>query len=232
MSTLTIGKLANAAGVGIDTVRFYERAGLLNKPQRTASGYRLYAASDVARLRFIRRAKGLGFSLPEIAELLRLNDSGEEVPPRPLTPHISPGPNPRVASGAHWENERDSESRPDHEQTTYRGRDGRAVAESPGRKRDQAAAGKYQRQRRVGPELAQRREEAGHAQPRGSTNGSRQAQHPVAEREPPAEMDHGIPFAGPAASCAECKSVRCALTGFASRYRSPSHLTARARAAL
>ena len=76
MSTLTIGKLANAAGVGIDTVRFYERAGLLNRPQRTASGYRLYAGSDVARLRFIRRAKGLGFSLEEIAELLRLNDGG------------------------------------------------------------------------------------------------------------------------------------------------------------
>ena len=76
MSTLTIGKLANAAGVGIDTVRFYERAGLLNKPRRTASGYRLYAASDVGRLRFIRRAKTLGFSLEEIAELLRLNDGG------------------------------------------------------------------------------------------------------------------------------------------------------------
>jgi len=76
MSTLTIGKLANAADVGIDTVRFYERAGLLNKPRRTASGYRLYAASDVARLRFIRRAKALGFSLEEIAELLRLNDGG------------------------------------------------------------------------------------------------------------------------------------------------------------
>ena len=76
MSTLTIGKLANAAGVGIDTVRFYERAGLLNRPQRTASGYRLYIGSDVARLRFIRRAKALGFSLEEIAELLRLNDGG------------------------------------------------------------------------------------------------------------------------------------------------------------
>ena len=76
MSTLTIGKLANAAGVGIDTVRFYERAGLLNRPQRTASGYRLYAGSDVARLRFIRRAKALGFSLEEIGELLRLNDGG------------------------------------------------------------------------------------------------------------------------------------------------------------
>ena len=74
MATLTIGRLANAAKVGIDTVRFYERAGLLRKPQRTAAGYRLYAESDVARLCFIRRAKALGFSLEEVGELLRLND--------------------------------------------------------------------------------------------------------------------------------------------------------------
>ena len=76
MSTLTIGKLASAAEVGVDTVRFYERAGLLKKPPRTASGYRLYDAADVARLRFIRRAKALGFSLDEIVELLKLNDGG------------------------------------------------------------------------------------------------------------------------------------------------------------
>ena len=73
MHGLTIGKLAREAGVGIDTVRFYERAGLLPKAQRTASGYRLYASSDADRLRFIRRAKALGFSLEEIAELLQLN---------------------------------------------------------------------------------------------------------------------------------------------------------------
>ena len=76
MSTLTIGKLASAANVGVDTVRFYERAGLLKKPARTASGYRLYNAADAARLRFIRRAKALGFSLDEIVELLKLNDGG------------------------------------------------------------------------------------------------------------------------------------------------------------
>jgi MerR family copper efflux transcriptional regulator len=73
---LSIGKLAAAAGVGIDTVRFYERAGLLRKPSRTASGYRMYAQEDIARLQFVRRAKALGFSLDEIAELLRLNDGG------------------------------------------------------------------------------------------------------------------------------------------------------------
>ena len=73
---LTIGKVAAQAGVGIDTVRFYERGGLLNRPRRTAAGYRLYGDDDVARLRFIRRAKSLGFSLEEIAELLALNDGG------------------------------------------------------------------------------------------------------------------------------------------------------------
>jgi Hg(II)-responsive transcriptional regulator len=74
MSTLTIGKLAAAAGVGVDTVRFYERAGLLRKPVRTPAGYRMYAPGDAARLRFVRRAKALGFSLEEVGQLLRLND--------------------------------------------------------------------------------------------------------------------------------------------------------------
>jgi len=73
MQALTIGKAARQAQVGIDTVRFYERQGLLPAASRTASGYRLYTADDVDRLRFIRRAKTLGFSLHEIAELLRLN---------------------------------------------------------------------------------------------------------------------------------------------------------------
>lgn len=73
MQTLTIGKAAKQAGVGIDTVRFYEREGLLPEVQRTESGYRLYSVDDVDRLRFIRRAKTLGFSLEEIAELLNLN---------------------------------------------------------------------------------------------------------------------------------------------------------------
>lgn len=73
---LTIGKVAAQAGVGIDTVRFYERGGLLKRPRRTPAGYRLYDNDDVVRLRFIRRAKALGFSLEEIAELLVLNDGG------------------------------------------------------------------------------------------------------------------------------------------------------------
>ncbi len=71
-SGLTIGALADAAGVGRETVRFYERKGLLPDPPRTASGYRDYPPGSVERLRFIRRAQGLGFTLEEIAELLAL----------------------------------------------------------------------------------------------------------------------------------------------------------------
>ncbi|MDP6437304.1 MAG: MerR family transcriptional regulator [Gammaproteobacteria bacterium] len=75
-SRLTIGRLSRQAGVGIDTVRFYERRGLLPSPARSASGYRLYGEDTIARIRFIRRAKGLGFTLDEIETLLRLQDQG------------------------------------------------------------------------------------------------------------------------------------------------------------
>lgn len=70
----TIGKAAAAANLSIDTVRFYERSGLLKPPPRTASGYRLYRQEDIDRLRFIHRAKALGFTLEEVAQLLKLND--------------------------------------------------------------------------------------------------------------------------------------------------------------
>ena len=72
MDALTIGKVARGAGLAIDTVRYYEREGLLQKPARTSSGYRQYSADAVTRLRFIRQAKELGFSLYEIKELLSL----------------------------------------------------------------------------------------------------------------------------------------------------------------
>jgi MerR family mercuric resistance operon transcriptional regulator len=72
MNTLTIGQVARQAGVAVDTVRFYERRGLLKEPARKESGYRQYTEDVVDRLRFIRRAKDLGFSLKEIAELLAL----------------------------------------------------------------------------------------------------------------------------------------------------------------
>ena len=69
---LTIGQLARQAGIGVETVRFYEREGLVPVPPRRASGYRQYPVDAVRRLQFIRRAKALGFSLQEIAELLAL----------------------------------------------------------------------------------------------------------------------------------------------------------------
>jgi len=72
MSTLTIGQLAKRADVGVETVRFYERRGLLTEPSRRSSGYRQYDEEVVDRLRFIRRAKELGFTLREIKELLSL----------------------------------------------------------------------------------------------------------------------------------------------------------------
>jgi MerR family copper efflux transcriptional regulator len=70
---LSIGKLARLTGVGIDTVRYYERNGLLAPNMRTASGYRRYGELELARLRFIRRAQKLGFSLKEIRALLSLS---------------------------------------------------------------------------------------------------------------------------------------------------------------
>jgi len=72
MKTLTIGRVAGEAAVGVETVRFYERQGLLEEPPRRQSGYREYGEDAVARLRFIRRAKQLGFTLKEIKELLAL----------------------------------------------------------------------------------------------------------------------------------------------------------------
>lgn len=74
---MKIGELAREAGVAIDTVRYYERQQLLPAPQRTLSGYRRYTGEDVARLRFIRRAKALGFALEEIRELLELSGRRE-----------------------------------------------------------------------------------------------------------------------------------------------------------
>lgn len=77
---MKIGELAKRAGVAVDTVRFYERQGLLPAPQRQASGYRRYDEADVRRLRFIRRAKSLGFTLGEIQELLALSSRrGEDM---------------------------------------------------------------------------------------------------------------------------------------------------------
>jgi len=75
MRTLTIGRLAREAGVNLETVRYYERRGLLPRPPRSESGYRLFPEDAAGRLRFIRRAQELGFSLAEIRELLSLRVS-------------------------------------------------------------------------------------------------------------------------------------------------------------
>jgi MerR family transcriptional regulator, copper efflux regulator len=76
-SPLTIGRTARLAEVGIPTMRFYERAGLLPKASRTAANYRLYSDETVSRIRFIRRAQTLGFTLSEIKDLLELRVSRE-----------------------------------------------------------------------------------------------------------------------------------------------------------
>ena len=72
MKTLRIGEVARLSGVGIETIRYYERQGLLAEPDRRPSGYRQYDQTVVTRLQFIRRAKELGFTLAEINELLEL----------------------------------------------------------------------------------------------------------------------------------------------------------------
>jgi MerR family transcriptional regulator, copper efflux regulator len=76
---MKIGELARRAEVGIDTIRYYEREGLLPKAQRLPSGYRVYDEQDVRRLRFVRRAKALGFTLPEIRELLALSSRQDDM---------------------------------------------------------------------------------------------------------------------------------------------------------
>lgn len=71
---LTIGKVARAAGVHIETIRYYQRMGLVAEPRRPPGGVRRYSDETVARLRFIKRAQELGFTLAEIRRLLALGD--------------------------------------------------------------------------------------------------------------------------------------------------------------
>lgn len=75
---MKIGQLAQRVGVGIDTVRYYERESLLPKAQRLASGYRIYDDSDLRRLHFVCRARTLGFTVPQIRELLALSGQRED----------------------------------------------------------------------------------------------------------------------------------------------------------
>lgn len=73
---LTIGAFAKAAGVNVETIRFYQRKGLLPEPEKPYGSIRRYGDADVARVRFIKFSKRLGFSLDEIAQLLELEDRG------------------------------------------------------------------------------------------------------------------------------------------------------------
>jgi DNA-binding transcriptional MerR regulator len=75
VSTMTIGMLARAAGVNVETVRYYERRGLLAQPERTDAGYRQYDDDALWRLQFVARAKRLGFTLSEITELVAAGDA-------------------------------------------------------------------------------------------------------------------------------------------------------------
>src|SRR5258707_3833893 len=74
LKNLTIGAFAEAAGVNVETIRFYQRKGLLPEPNKPYGSIRRYSETDVARVSFVKSAQRLGFSLDEIAELLRLED--------------------------------------------------------------------------------------------------------------------------------------------------------------
>jgi MerR family mercuric resistance operon transcriptional regulator len=76
METLTIGKLSKMTGCNTETIRYYERIGLLPKPARSASGHRRYDPSDVRRLRFVRRCRELGFDVDRIGQLLTMAEDG------------------------------------------------------------------------------------------------------------------------------------------------------------
>lgn len=85
--TYTIGAFANAAGVHIETIRFYQRKGLLLTPEMTYGGIRRYSGSDVLRVKFIKSAQRLGFSLDEITQLLKLEDGGSCVEVAEIAAH-------------------------------------------------------------------------------------------------------------------------------------------------
>lgn len=71
---LTIGRLAQAAGVNLETIRYYQRIGLLTEPEKPLSGFRIYTPELITRIIFIKRAQKLGFKLQEIAELMQLGE--------------------------------------------------------------------------------------------------------------------------------------------------------------
>lgn len=74
IKVLTIGSLAEKSGVGVETIRFYQREGLIKEPPKPSRGYRQYAADDIVKIGFIKRCQELGFSLREVKELLEFNN--------------------------------------------------------------------------------------------------------------------------------------------------------------
>lgn len=87
MSAMTIGRLANEAGVNVETIRYYQRRGLMPEPDKPDSGHRRYADDDVKRVRFIKRAQVLGFTLEEIGSLLDLDQAHACAETRDLATH-------------------------------------------------------------------------------------------------------------------------------------------------
>jgi len=87
MSELTIGGLADEAGVNVETIRYYQRRGLMPEPDKPAQGYRRYDATTVKRVRFIKRAQALGFTLEEIGGLLKLDEAHACAETRELASH-------------------------------------------------------------------------------------------------------------------------------------------------
>ena len=87
MNELTIGSLADEAGVNVETIRYYQRRGLMPEPDKPAQGYRRYDATTVKRVRFIKRAQALGFTLEEIGGLLKLDEAHACAETRELASH-------------------------------------------------------------------------------------------------------------------------------------------------
>lgn len=87
MAELTIGRLAAEAGVNVETIRYYQRRGLMTEPDRPLNGQRRYAVDSVRRVRFIKRAQVLGFTLEEIAGLLALDEAHACAETRDLAAH-------------------------------------------------------------------------------------------------------------------------------------------------
>jgi len=87
LDSLTIGALAEAAGVNVETIRFYQRKGLIREPDRPPGGIRRYGGAELARVRFIKAAQRLGFSLDEVSELLTLEDGTQCGKARKLAEH-------------------------------------------------------------------------------------------------------------------------------------------------